>query len=297
MLYSTPLITVYIVTLTALFGLCMGSFINCTAWRICHGEKFWRGRSHCTDCGHTLSAVDLVPVFSFLFLRGKCRYCGKKISPRYLMIELLTAAIYVTLVFKYDLSLNALKFIILFSIFIMISLCDFETYEIPNGLLLFAVICFTIFAIADYKNVLQNLLWGAVGGISVSLPLLLISIVTDKLFKRESIGGGDIKLFFAAGIYFSWEQNILLLIISCVIGIVFASLWNIKIKKNTAINTDNLAINTPNQTSTGNPDVPNGAFPFAPAICVATYVIALFGDNIMNLYKSLTDTLSLVFLP
>ncbi|MFR8516776.1 MAG: prepilin peptidase, partial [Emergencia timonensis] len=72
---ESTFLTVYIFVVMGIFGAVFGSFINCMAWRIAHGESVLKGRSHCAVCGHPLGAADLVPVFSFLFLRGKCRYC------------------------------------------------------------------------------------------------------------------------------------------------------------------------------------------------------------------------------
>ena len=83
LLFASPLTGVYLLTLAVLLGLVMGSALNCLAWRMAQGEKWSGGRSRCPQCGHELNALDLVPLFSYLFLRGRCRYCGEKISPRY----------------------------------------------------------------------------------------------------------------------------------------------------------------------------------------------------------------------
>ena len=74
---------IYCCVVSALLGAVFGSFLNCAAWRLGHGESVLRGRSHCTACGHVLGAADLVPILSWLFLRGKCRYCGSRIPARY----------------------------------------------------------------------------------------------------------------------------------------------------------------------------------------------------------------------
>ena len=88
LLFASPLAGVYLLTLAVLLGLVMGSALNCLAWRMAHGEKWSGGRSRCPQCGHELNALDLVPLFSYLFLRGRCRYCGERISPRYALAEL-----------------------------------------------------------------------------------------------------------------------------------------------------------------------------------------------------------------
>ena len=86
-----------------------GSFLNCAAWRLGHGESVLRGRSHCTACGHVLGAADLVPILSWLFLRGKCRYCGSRIPARYPLTEAVFAALTVLCLLRFDLSWLCLR--------------------------------------------------------------------------------------------------------------------------------------------------------------------------------------------
>ena len=108
MLYITPGFTVYFCAVAFLLGACMGSFLNCMAWRIVHGESVLRGRSHCDVCGHVLTARDLVPIVSFLAHRGRCRWCGAKLSARHVWAETVTGAVFVLIVLKFDISLQAL---------------------------------------------------------------------------------------------------------------------------------------------------------------------------------------------
>ena len=93
MLHLTPFLTVYCCALAALLGACMGSFLNCMAWRVVHGESVLRGRSHCDACGHMLGARDLVPIVSYLASGGRCRYCGAKLSSRHVWGEVMGAAL------------------------------------------------------------------------------------------------------------------------------------------------------------------------------------------------------------
>ena len=84
-------ITVYCCAMAVLLGACMGSFLNCLAWRMLHGESVLRGRSHCDACGHVLGVRDLVPVLSYVCSGGKCRYCGAKLSARHVGARCLSA--------------------------------------------------------------------------------------------------------------------------------------------------------------------------------------------------------------
>ena len=109
----SPVWPVFFLAVAGVLGACLGSFVNCLAWRMVHGESVWKGRSHCTECNHQLSALDLVPVLSWLFLRGRCRYCGQKVSPRYVVAELLCAAYFVSMVWAYGLTVHALALCVL----------------------------------------------------------------------------------------------------------------------------------------------------------------------------------------
>ena len=91
MLWVSPALTVYICVLTGILGACMGSFLNCMAWRIVHGESVLHGRSHCDVCGHVLGAGDLIPVLSYIMHKGRCKYCGARLSAGHVFAEVLTA--------------------------------------------------------------------------------------------------------------------------------------------------------------------------------------------------------------
>ena len=103
MLNVSPAVTAYLVFLFAVLGLVAGSFCNAWAWRIAHGESIARGRSHCARCGHVLGGRDLVPLFSYLFLKGRAAIPAAPISPRYPAVELLSAAFFVSVLLRYDL--------------------------------------------------------------------------------------------------------------------------------------------------------------------------------------------------
>ena len=122
--------------LAALLGACMGSFLNCAAWRIVHGESVLRGRSHCDACGHVLAVRDLIPVVSYLAAHGRCRYCGAKLSRRHVLAEAVSALVFVTLLLHYDISLQALEGWCVAGILLVCSFADLEGYIIPDGALI-----------------------------------------------------------------------------------------------------------------------------------------------------------------
>ena len=125
---GAPGLTVYAAVICFALGAALGSFLNCMAWRIVHNESVLKGRSHCAVCGHVLGAADLVPVFSYLFLKGKCRYCGKTISPRYMLAEVVSGIAFVLCFLRFGLSFRTVQAMVLFCILFALSLVDLESY-------------------------------------------------------------------------------------------------------------------------------------------------------------------------
>ena len=252
MLHLSPAITAYILAVTALLGLVMGSFCNAWAWRLAHGESIARGRSHCAVCGHTLAAKDLIPLVSWLTLRGKCRYCGEPISPRYPAVELVSGLYYASILLRYDVSWDALRFLILGSLLLTASLVDLDTMELPDGLLLAAALLALLRLPGGWKSAL-------LGAVAISVPLLLLVLLADKLLGRETMGGGDIKLVAVLGLHFGPLQTLFLLILSCVLGLVLGA----AMKK-----------------------AKDSPFPFGPALALAGWLTALCGAPLVSWYLS-----------
>ena len=265
MLGISPAVTAYIIFVTALLGLVMGSFINCAAWRITHGESVFKGRSHCAACHHPLGISDLVPVFSWLFLGGKCRYCGEKIAFRYPLSELVTASLFVSAVLKFDISINALMFCILAVILMGLSLTDIDDGIIPDRFIIAGIVNFLVFTFVLPGDILSSLLRGLIGGLSISVPLFFLVLIADRILKRESMGGGDIKLLFMLGLYFNWMYSLMAIIFACIIGLIFALVLNIFRRDGEASDT----------------------FPFGPSICLAYWLVLLIGEPFLSWYLGL----------
>ncbi|PIZ87448.1 MAG: prepilin peptidase, partial [Candidatus Nealsonbacteria bacterium CG_4_10_14_0_2_um_filter_40_15] len=124
-------------TAVFIFGLIAGSFLNCVIYRLEQGQSFLKGRSYCPLCKHTLSWQDLVPVLSFLFLRGKCRYCRQKISLQYPLVELATGILFV-LIFLF--AFNFLYYLIMGCFLIIIFVYDLKHYIIPDSVIYPAIL-------------------------------------------------------------------------------------------------------------------------------------------------------------
>ena len=276
---SMPL-TVYVLVLAFVSGTVFGSFFNCMAWRIVHGESILYGRSHCAECGHPLAAKDLVPIFSYLALHGKCRYCGKKIAPRYTAVELICGTAFVITFLRFGLTVHTATALILLCMLLTLSLVDLDMMIIPDRFIvtmagLWAVttpfLCqedkaasaltgsemllskgiFSVTGIAGAN------LKGMTGGAAIGGGMLLLSLIFDKVTGKESMGGGDVKLFLIAGLFLGPWTGLLCLLMACVIGLAFAVA-----KKEAKI-------------------------PFGPAISAAFFICFLAGQNIVNAYLGL----------
>lgn len=191
-------------------GICIGSFLNVLAYRIPNRIDFVHGRSFCPGCGHSLAAKDLVPLFSWLFLKGKCRYCGGRISKRYPLVELAGGLLAVLSCWRLGFTAAAAVAFAASCILLTVALIDADTQEIPDGLnlALLAVGIAAIF-ICPGLTLLQRL----IGAACVSLPMLLLNLVIPTSF-----GGGDCKLMAAAGLLLGWKMTLLAMFLAVLSG-------------------------------------------------------------------------------
>ena len=123
---------IYCCVVAGMLGAVFGSFLNCAAWRIAHGESFLRGRSHCPACNHELGARDLVPVFSWLFQRGRCKDCGQRISVRYPLTELGFALVTALCLLRFDLTALCLRNYVFLCCLFCLSVTDWKRMVIPD---------------------------------------------------------------------------------------------------------------------------------------------------------------------
>ena len=260
----SPGLVAYILGLTALLGLVMGSFLHCWAYRFAREQSAIKGRSSCPACGKVLSPLELVPVFSYFYQRGRCRGCGARLSLRYPIAELLFGAYFVSVAWHFGVLPEALKYLIAGSLLFCIAWVDWDVHWIPDRLLAGIILNFVLFAVILSGDPVKNLLAGLLGGLSVSLPLFILVLIMDRLLGRASMGGGDIKLLFAVGLYFSWEANLLLILVACVLGIVLSPM----LRKKSSDSED------------------GEAFPFGPAIIASYWFVLLWSEPLLNWYRS-----------
>lgn len=239
-------------------GLLIGSFLNVCIWRIPREESIAYPGSHCPKCNTTLKPIDLIPVFSFLVYKGKCRYCGVKISMQYPLIELMHAMIYLFLYYRYGYSLEFIEYAILSSLIIVISFIDMYHQIIPDGLILFGFVFAFIFNVHSFFMDFTNLYNSIVGLLIGGGFFLLIAIVTNG-----AMGGGDIKLMGMLGFWLGWKWILLIMFLSFVIGGIISVGLVISKKK-------------------GRKDM----IPFGPFIGLATLMTVYYGNDIIYYYTN-----------
>ena len=217
----TPEVIFYYIIIF-LYGIIIGSFLNVCIYRIPKNESIVKVRSHCMECGYQLKWYDLVPLFSYIALRGRCRKCKAKLSAQYPIIEAANGLLYCFIFYVRGFTLVSVFICLLVSALLALSVIDFRTYEIPIGFNVFILALGLIHLALDYQNWLQYV----IGLVAVSMFLYIIYIVT----KGRGIGGGDIKLMAACGLLIGWKLIILAFMLGCIIGAV-VHLLRMKISK------------------------------------------------------------------
>ena len=210
----TPLIPWIFLFLT---GICVGSFLNVCIYRIPKEESIVIGPSHCMSCGHKLGWADLVPVFSFLFLRGRCRYCKAALSFQYPLIEAANALLWLFCYYRFGDSIDTLIACGLSSILLVLSVIDARTQIIPLGCNIGIALLAVLSLILPIGTAsMEKLLFHLLGAVAVSGFLLLILLFTGG----EGIGGGDVKLMAAAGLLLGFPGIVIAFLIGCIAGTI-----------------------------------------------------------------------------
>ena len=204
-----------------LYGIVIGSFLNVCIYRLPKRESIVPG-SHCMSCGHRLRWYDLFPVFSYILLGGRCRYCKEKVSVQYPLIEALNGILYIIIFMANGFCFQSVILCLMTSALVVICLIDERTYEIPLPCNIFIGILGVVWTIADYQNLSLHL----IGLVCVSLPLYILYFVSGG----RAIGGGDIKLMAAAGLLTGWKNVLLGFFLACIIG-AFCHIIRMKLTK------------------------------------------------------------------
>ncbi|GAF68030.1 unnamed protein product, partial [marine sediment metagenome] len=174
-----------------ILGLIVGSFSNVCIYRIPRNESIVYPASHCPKCRTTIKLIDNIPLLSYVILKGRCRNCKSKISIQYPIVELLTGLIYLIIYLTYGLSVQTLIYIILSSALIIIAFIDLNEQIVPDVISLPGIVIgFIISFFVPYISYINSALGVVVGGGII----LIIGLAGSVIFKKEAMGGGDVKL-------------------------------------------------------------------------------------------------------
>jgi len=247
---------VYFNFLLCLLGACVGSHLNVVVYRLpVKGEYLKNARSKCPDCGHVLGLLDLVPVISYLMLKGRCRYCGKKISARYPLVEIISAALAVLSFIRFGFTLASVTAFSTASVLLAVALIDHDTMEIPTSLCV-ALVPFAVMAVWAFDI---PLLHRIIGAFCVSVPMLLLAIFVEGAF-----GGGDVKLMAVCGFLLGYQNVLFAFFVAILTGGGYALflLASRRAKRKEHIS-------------------------FGPHLCFGTFLALLYGTEILKLYLGL----------
>jgi leader peptidase (prepilin peptidase)/N-methyltransferase len=203
----------------AFIGLCVGSFLNVVADRLPAGESIVSPPSHCPGCGRKIGASDLIPVLSYLILRGRCRECGSSIPKRVPIIEAVTGGIFVLLYLRYGLILQTGILAFYFCIFLTVLVTDLEHQIIPNKITYpSAVIALIISSFTPGIGIVSALIGGGAGLIFFAV----VAILARLILKKEAMGMGDIKLIMLIGFATGFPMVIVAIYLAIISGGVVA---------------------------------------------------------------------------
>ncbi len=221
--------TVYVISFVIL-GLVFGSFYNVVGLRLCKGESLIFPSSHCVNCNHKLKIYELIPVVSYIFLRGKCSKCKKKISIMYPFVELSTAILFGVSFYKFGFSMELIMALLLSSLFMIIVVSDLNYYIIPDSIIVVFGVLIFIYNIIT-KGFLDACTYVFYGLLMFLLMYALMKF-GNALFKEESLGGGDIKLMGILGMINKPIVSVLGLSIAAFVALPCSTYYLIRKKDN-----------------------------------------------------------------
>lgn len=210
----------YIEFIVFSIGLVFGSFGNNIISYFVNGNKFDLGRSHCFCGEYKLKSYELIPLLSFLFLKGSCSKCNRKISSRYLLVELMSGILSVSIYIKFDLSIIALIYFLAFYIMLVIAFIDYKKFIIPNRLLVILLVIAIINLLLSNEQIVIKV----VVSIVVTISLIILNFFYMKKRTVDAIGYGDIKYLAIIMLLFSFPSSLLGLWISSIIALLIFSL-------------------------------------------------------------------------
>ena len=247
------------VVIMFILGSIMGSFCYCLGLRLPKGENALTTRSHCDNCKHVLKWYNLIPLFFYFFQRGKCTYCHQKIASGHFWCELATAFLFALTSIYFPVGYNFFVGLIICSLLVIIFVSDFKYMIILDSPLIVASILILILKLIyfDWHNVLISTL----SGLALFFVMLIIFQLGKIIFKKEALGGGDIKLSFLIGLILDFKMGLVALILSSFLALPYA-VASLEVKK-------------------------NNEFPYGPFLTGSLFIVFFHYDKFLNLLEFL----------
>jgi len=249
------------------FGAIVGSFLNVCIVRIPKGDSIVRPSSHCPGCKNPIQFYDNIPLLSYIFLLGRCRSCGERISPRYLIVELLMACLAAALYYQFGFSLAFLVSFIFVAALIVISFIDLDVRIVPDVISLPGIIAGLLFSVvarylvSDPSELIPSPLSALIGVLVGGGFLLALAWAYEAFTGVEGMGGGDVKLLAMIGAFLGWT--------AIPFTLFFASLTGSVIGVGLMV---------------GKGVGRRFALPFAPFLCLGALLYLFFGNELLGLY-------------
>ncbi|MCP3921989.1 MAG: prepilin peptidase, partial [Desulfobacterales bacterium] len=235
-----------------------GSFLNVCIYRIPLKKSLIRPGSSCTLCNKKIKWYDNIPVISFIFLNRKCRFCNKKITVRYPLIELMTAISYILLYKKFGITYDFFIYVAFFSILIVVSFIDFEHGIIPNIISIPSIPIFIALSLISERIDIVDSLTGSITGFSI---LFLIFAFYYLLTKKEGMGIGDVKLIALIGAAVGLKGILFTIFISSIVGTLYGFILMIFNRKGF-----------------------KSSIPFGPFLSIGAIIYIMSGEEIIEWY-------------
>ena len=214
---------VFIEIIVFVFGLIFGSFYNVVGYRLPNKLSIAFPPSHCVNCNHKLRFYELIPVISYVFLKGKCKECKNKISIIYPLFELTTGVLFLMSYMVFGISINFFISITFISVLIIITISDIRNYIIPDEILvvggILIVLELIINSLMNDMNIIKDVAIPILNGAGAFAILYLFKVLGDVLFKKESLGGGDIKLMFVIGLVLGFDMSMVVIFMAAFIAL------------------------------------------------------------------------------
>ena len=244
-----------------LVGLCIGSFLNVCIYRLPASQSIVHPRSKCPKCGKLIAFYDNIPIFSFLWLKGRCRHCGVKIGLRYPAVELLAGILALATFLKFGLRVEALIYFVFIACLLVVTFIDLDHRIIPDvitlpGIPVFFAASFALPAMT-YKAALLGIIAG--GG-----SLFLVAWVYSLITKKEGMGGGDIKLLAMMGALLGWQGVVFTIFVSSLVGTLAGLAVMLHSRKGLKL-----------------------AVPFGPFLAIGGVTFIFFGTRLIHWYFNL----------